>query len=126
MGATKESVVFSIGMLLWECLTLQIPFGEYEAEVAGQKIVNGERPCLSAVGESSFCEVMKACLWQEAKDRAGLESVRRECVSHFPAGKLIMTMSDGIYDRNRRIVVRSDVESGDETLEEKRTEKKDL
>ncbi|KAH7831453.1 uncharacterized protein MONOS_16964 [Monocercomonoides exilis] len=41
-GATKESVVFSIGMMLWECLTLKIPFGEYEAEVAGQKIVNGE------------------------------------------------------------------------------------
>ncbi|KAH7815478.1 uncharacterized protein MONOS_9749 [Monocercomonoides exilis] len=126
MGATKESVVFSIGMMLWECLTLQIPFGEFEAEVAGQKIVNGERPCLSAVGESSFCEVMKACLWQEAKDRAELESVRRECVSHFPAGKLIMTMSDGIYDRNKRIVVRSDVESEDEALEEKQTEKKDL
>ncbi|KAH7826807.1 uncharacterized protein MONOS_3881 [Monocercomonoides exilis] len=35
MGATKKSVVFSIGMMLWECLTLQIPFGEYEAEVAG-------------------------------------------------------------------------------------------
>eukprot|EP00770_Monocercomonoides_exilis_P014581 MONOS_14527.1-p1 / transcript=MONOS_14527.1 / gene=MONOS_14527 / organism=Monocercomonoides_exilis_PA203 / gene_product=unspecified product / transcript_product=unspecified product / location=Mono_scaffold01018:9436-10419(-) / protein_length=327 / sequence_SO=supercontig / SO=protein_coding / is_pseudo=false len=126
LGATKESVVFSIGMMLWECLTLQIPFGEYEAEVVGQKIANGERPCLSAVGESSFCEVIKACLWQEAKDRAELKSVRRECVSHFPAGKLIMTMSDGIYDRNRRIVVRSDVESGDETLEEEQTEKKDL
>ncbi|KAH7831454.1 uncharacterized protein MONOS_16965 [Monocercomonoides exilis] len=41
-GATKESAVFSIGMMLWECLTLKIPFGEYEAEVAGQKIVNGE------------------------------------------------------------------------------------
>ncbi|KAH7829094.1 uncharacterized protein MONOS_9477 [Monocercomonoides exilis] len=31
-GATKESVVFSIGMMLWECLTLQIPFGKHEAE----------------------------------------------------------------------------------------------
>ncbi|KAH7816665.1 uncharacterized protein MONOS_2949 [Monocercomonoides exilis] len=35
MGATKESVSFSIGMMLWECMTLQIPFGEYPAEVAG-------------------------------------------------------------------------------------------
>ncbi|KAH7824035.1 uncharacterized protein MONOS_9281 [Monocercomonoides exilis] len=42
MGATKESVSFSIGMMLWECLTLNIPFGEYEAEVAGDKIQNGE------------------------------------------------------------------------------------
>ncbi|KAH7822986.1 uncharacterized protein MONOS_12117 [Monocercomonoides exilis] len=42
MGAAKESVSFSIGMMLCECLTLQIPFGENEAEVAGQKIVNRE------------------------------------------------------------------------------------
>ncbi|KAH7827526.1 uncharacterized protein MONOS_2996 [Monocercomonoides exilis] len=35
MGATKESVSFSIGMMLWECLTLKIPFWEFEAEVAG-------------------------------------------------------------------------------------------
>ncbi|KAH7815605.1 uncharacterized protein MONOS_1303 [Monocercomonoides exilis] len=27
MGATKESVAFSIKMMLWECLTLKIPFG---------------------------------------------------------------------------------------------------
>ncbi|KAH7827548.1 uncharacterized protein MONOS_5642 [Monocercomonoides exilis] len=29
MGATKESVAFSIGMMLWECLTLKIPFWEF-------------------------------------------------------------------------------------------------
>ncbi|KAH7823882.1 uncharacterized protein MONOS_1080 [Monocercomonoides exilis] len=40
LGATKESVVFSTGMMLWEFLTLQIPFGEYEAEIAAQKVVN--------------------------------------------------------------------------------------
>ncbi|KAH7826368.1 uncharacterized protein MONOS_12611 [Monocercomonoides exilis] len=28
MGATKESVAFSIGMMLLECLTLKVPFGE--------------------------------------------------------------------------------------------------
>ncbi|KAH7823289.1 uncharacterized protein MONOS_785 [Monocercomonoides exilis] len=54
MGATKESVVFSIGMMLWECLTLEIPFGEYMAETAGDKIVNGERPGNGAERESSF------------------------------------------------------------------------
>ncbi|KAH7820462.1 uncharacterized protein MONOS_15164 [Monocercomonoides exilis] len=58
MDATKESVAFSIGMMLWECLTLQIPFGEYEAEVAGQKIVNGERPSVEIIGESS----LKGCV----------------------------------------------------------------
>ncbi|KAH7830845.1 uncharacterized protein MONOS_9687 [Monocercomonoides exilis] len=43
MGATKESVAFSVGMMLWECLTLDIPFGEYEAVIAGDKITKGER-----------------------------------------------------------------------------------
>ncbi|KAH7827333.1 uncharacterized protein MONOS_15353 [Monocercomonoides exilis] len=40
--ATKKTVAFSIGMMLWECLTLNVPFGEYEAETVGEKIKNGE------------------------------------------------------------------------------------
>ncbi|KAH7828042.1 uncharacterized protein MONOS_9337 [Monocercomonoides exilis] len=35
MGATKASVSFSIGMMLWECLTLDIPFSDYEVVIAG-------------------------------------------------------------------------------------------
>ncbi|KAH7824942.1 uncharacterized protein MONOS_10903 [Monocercomonoides exilis] len=42
MGATKESVAFSIGMMLWECLTLEIPLREYEGEVVGKKIERDE------------------------------------------------------------------------------------
>ncbi|KAH7815352.1 uncharacterized protein MONOS_9330 [Monocercomonoides exilis] len=42
MGATKETVSFSIGMMVWECLTLEIPFGDFEAETVGEKIKNGE------------------------------------------------------------------------------------
>ncbi|KAH7829562.1 uncharacterized protein MONOS_7202 [Monocercomonoides exilis] len=56
MGATKESVSFSIGMMLWECLTLDVPFGEYEADVAGQKIVNGERSNLEAIQKKTLKE----------------------------------------------------------------------
>ncbi|KAH7822880.1 uncharacterized protein MONOS_11564 [Monocercomonoides exilis] len=55
MRATKESVSFSIGMMLWECLTLQIPFGEYEAVTAGQKIVNRERPILCSWDSNKIC-----------------------------------------------------------------------
>ncbi|KAH7828085.1 uncharacterized protein MONOS_1613 [Monocercomonoides exilis] len=121
MGATKKSVVFSIGMMLWECLTLKVPFGDYEAVIAGQKIMNGERPRMSEVSESSFCELVKGCFWKEANERIGLESVKRECVGHFPKEKLIMTISDGIYIQNGRIVRRSYVESGDEESEERQT-----
>ncbi|KAH7828704.1 uncharacterized protein MONOS_16470 [Monocercomonoides exilis] len=39
MGATKESVAFSIGMMLWECLTLQTPFGEFEVKIVAESMI---------------------------------------------------------------------------------------
>ncbi|KAH7832778.1 uncharacterized protein MONOS_6932 [Monocercomonoides exilis] len=96
MGATKESVAFSIGMMLWECLTLEIPFDEYEGEVAGQKIVNHERPNMSAVKESNFFEIIRACLSAQPEDRLSLAGLKREFIQRFPAGAAILTMSDAI------------------------------
>ncbi|KAH7814669.1 uncharacterized protein MONOS_18495 [Monocercomonoides exilis] len=62
MGATKESVAFSIGMMLWECLTLQIPFGEYEAEIAGEKSkMERGRPCSPSARLPSLSSSMPAC-----------------------------------------------------------------
>ncbi|KAH7829865.1 uncharacterized protein MONOS_1437 [Monocercomonoides exilis] len=96
MGATKESVAFSIGMMLWECLTLQIPFGDYEAEVAGQKIVNGERPVLGSAGQSSFCSVVENCLNSLSQKRPSLTTLKRELFLHFPPGAMVLTASDAI------------------------------
>eukprot|EP00770_Monocercomonoides_exilis_P002292 MONOS_2277.1-p1 / transcript=MONOS_2277.1 / gene=MONOS_2277 / organism=Monocercomonoides_exilis_PA203 / gene_product=unspecified product / transcript_product=unspecified product / location=Mono_scaffold00046:45389-54235(+) / protein_length=2948 / sequence_SO=supercontig / SO=protein_coding / is_pseudo=false len=96
MGATKESVAFSIGMMLWECLTLQIPFGDYEAEVAGQKIVNGERPALDSAGQSSFCSVLENCLNSLSQKRPSLATLKRELFLHFPPGAMVLTASDAI------------------------------
>ncbi|KAH7824771.1 putative Protein tyrosine and serine/threonine kinase [Monocercomonoides exilis] len=96
MGATKESVVFSIGIMLWECLTLEIPFGEYEAEVAGQKIVNGERPNIDRICSSSFASVAKECWSRAPGDRPSLESLKRIFIQHFPAGAVMLTMSDAV------------------------------
>ncbi|KAH7832757.1 uncharacterized protein MONOS_5614 [Monocercomonoides exilis] len=96
MGATKESVAFSIGMMLWECLTLEIPFDEYEGEVAGQKIVNHERPNMSAVKESNFFEIIRACLSSQPEVRLSLAGLKREFIQRFPAGAAILTMSDAI------------------------------
>eukprot|EP00770_Monocercomonoides_exilis_P016385 MONOS_16339.1-p1 / transcript=MONOS_16339.1 / gene=MONOS_16339 / organism=Monocercomonoides_exilis_PA203 / gene_product=unspecified product / transcript_product=unspecified product / location=Mono_scaffold01660:7-5624(-) / protein_length=1872 / sequence_SO=supercontig / SO=protein_coding / is_pseudo=false len=69
MRATKESVVFSVGMMLWECLTLKIPFGDYSAEAAGQKIVNGERPKPEKAGSEEYGEMIKACLSASPSER---------------------------------------------------------
>ncbi|KAH7826452.1 uncharacterized protein MONOS_17372 [Monocercomonoides exilis] len=96
MGATKESVVFSIGIMLWECLTLEIPFGEYAAEVAGQKIVNGEKPDVSKVGGSSLAGVVKGCLSQDWGQRPSVNELKREFIVRFPKGAAIMTMTDAI------------------------------
>ncbi|KAH7827637.1 uncharacterized protein MONOS_7488 [Monocercomonoides exilis] len=94
--ATKKTVAFSIGMMLWESLTLQIPFGEYEAVVAGDKIVRGERPDTSKTIETSYCEVIKECLSVDRKERPTLVGLKREFIGHFPAGTVMLTVSDAI------------------------------
>ncbi|KAH7818718.1 uncharacterized protein MONOS_2154 [Monocercomonoides exilis] len=96
MGATKESVAFSIGMMLWECVTLQIPFGEYEAEIAGEKIKNGERPPMQPIGSSAFSELVNACLLVNPADRQTLTSLKRLLIQHFPTGAAILTVSDAV------------------------------
>ncbi|KAH7822795.1 uncharacterized protein MONOS_7091 [Monocercomonoides exilis] len=96
MGAAKESVSFSIGMMLWECLTLQIPFGEYEAEVAGQKIANGERPALEAVQCSSFFVLVKSCVSQSPGARPSLVQLKREFIGRFPPGAAVLTLTDAV------------------------------
>ncbi|KAH7816617.1 uncharacterized protein MONOS_6578 [Monocercomonoides exilis] len=96
MDATKESVVFSIGMMLWECLTLQIPFEEYEAETAGQKIVNGERPNVDAVKESDLAETAEGCWAGESEARLSIVELKRVFIQHFPKEAVVLTMSDAI------------------------------
>eukprot|EP00770_Monocercomonoides_exilis_P014656 MONOS_14602.1-p1 / transcript=MONOS_14602.1 / gene=MONOS_14602 / organism=Monocercomonoides_exilis_PA203 / gene_product=unspecified product / transcript_product=unspecified product / location=Mono_scaffold01033:14636-16768(+) / protein_length=710 / sequence_SO=supercontig / SO=protein_coding / is_pseudo=false len=99
MGATKESVAFSIGMMLWECLTLKIPFGEYEAEVAGQKIVNGERPNLEAIKKQTLKAIIKGCIAGETAERYSMSALKREFIQLFPPGAVMLTISDAVdYD----------------------------
>ncbi|KAH7826418.1 uncharacterized protein MONOS_8338 [Monocercomonoides exilis] len=101
MGATKESVAFSIGMMVWECLTLEIPFGEYGAEVAGQKIVNGERLGEKGIDESRVRNVEDACLSAESSKRPTLCEVMKALVGLSPVSKLVITISDAIINLER-------------------------
>ncbi|KAH7819084.1 uncharacterized protein MONOS_2048 [Monocercomonoides exilis] len=113
MGATKESVVFSIGMMLWECLTLRIPFGEYETEVAGQKIINGERPDFDHIRHSLLSHYIETCMSSDTSKRPTLMNMKREFISRFPGGGHTMTMSDAIdfYDRSGVANVESNKQS---------------
>ncbi|KAH7825460.1 uncharacterized protein MONOS_2399 [Monocercomonoides exilis] len=109
MGATKESVAFSIGMMLWECLTLQLPFGDYPAEVSGQKIVNGERPDLRKVLESSYTDVLHRTFSPQPDSRTTLIEMKREFIQRFPAGAVMLTISDAIDFENESEDMGSDV-----------------
>ncbi|KAH7817683.1 putative Protein tyrosine and serine/threonine kinase [Monocercomonoides exilis] len=95
IGATKKSVVFSIGMMLWECLTLKVPFGEYEAETAGKKIVNGERPALEKL-PAELQRYVEACWSGERKSRPTLVEVKRALFGRFPKDGAMFTVSDAI------------------------------
>ncbi|KAH7829650.1 uncharacterized protein MONOS_62 [Monocercomonoides exilis] len=96
MMSTNSSVAFSIGMMLWECLSMEIPFGEYEAEIAGKKITNGERPSICTMVKSRFYKLIKQCFAQLPNDRPSLACVKREFFNSFPADAVILTISDAI------------------------------
>ncbi|KAH7828024.1 uncharacterized protein MONOS_13018 [Monocercomonoides exilis] len=94
--ATKKTVTFSIGMMLWECLTLDVPFGEYEAEVAGKKIVSGERPIMNIVCQSSLSNSVNSCLALKSSDRPNIIELKREFFQFFPKESAILTMTDAV------------------------------
>ncbi|KAH7822291.1 uncharacterized protein MONOS_9660 [Monocercomonoides exilis] len=96
MGAIKESVSFSIGMMLWECLTLEIPFGENDAVIAGDKIEKGERPDMIKIERSSMKEIEKSCVQHYSEGRLSLKDQKREFIVHFIKGMTILTVSDAI------------------------------
>ncbi|KAH7827323.1 uncharacterized protein MONOS_15705 [Monocercomonoides exilis] len=98
--ATKESVAFSIGMMLWECLTLQIPFGEYEAGIAGDKITKGERPKLEVVQCSAFYSLVKNCVSQSPSARPSLFQLKKDFIAHFPPDAAVLTVTDAIGFEN--------------------------
>ncbi|KAH7825083.1 uncharacterized protein MONOS_17469 [Monocercomonoides exilis] len=89
------------------CLTLEIPFGEYPAEVAGQKIANGERPDVARAGSPDGVKAIIACLSMGRYARPTLTDLKRAFISHFPAGCAVLTVSDAIgleetTDRGKR------------------------
>ncbi|KAH7820544.1 uncharacterized protein MONOS_13893 [Monocercomonoides exilis] len=118
MGATEKSVAFSIGMMLWECVTLEIPFEEYEGEVAGQKIVDGKKPDEMGIEESIVKRVVDECLSSEASKRPTLTEVKKELVGMFPGGTFIVTMTDAI-------MLEESSEESEENGKDKRREKEE-
>ncbi|KAH7830082.1 uncharacterized protein MONOS_5112 [Monocercomonoides exilis] len=96
VGATKASVVFTIGVMLWECLRLEIPFFEYCGEAAFEKMRGQERPEAGEVQECGLGRVVVACWSSAVESRPSLVVVKREFIQRFPSGAVVMTVSDAI------------------------------
>eukprot|EP00770_Monocercomonoides_exilis_P006989 MONOS_6952.1-p1 / transcript=MONOS_6952.1 / gene=MONOS_6952 / organism=Monocercomonoides_exilis_PA203 / gene_product=unspecified product / transcript_product=unspecified product / location=Mono_scaffold00228:74889-80477(+) / protein_length=1862 / sequence_SO=supercontig / SO=protein_coding / is_pseudo=false len=107
MGATKKSVVFSIGMMLWECLTLQIPFGEYEAVIAGDKIAKGEALSMCGNTPSTFSLIVSECLSFQPSNRPSLVSISREFFQKFPESAKLPTMTDALFTNQQSAISRN-------------------
>ncbi|KAH7826857.1 uncharacterized protein MONOS_13856 [Monocercomonoides exilis] len=107
MGATKKSVVFSIGMMLWECLTLHIPFGEYESVIAGDKIAKGEALSMCRNTPSTFSLVVSECLSFQPSNRPSLVSISREFFQKFPESAKLPTMTDALFTNQQSAISRN-------------------
>ncbi|KAH7820107.1 uncharacterized protein MONOS_2842 [Monocercomonoides exilis] len=97
MRATKESVAFAIGMMLWECLTLEIPFEEFDTEIAGQKILSGEKPCFESIKQSRFFDLVSSCLSQKVESRPTLLDMKKELFVVYGKDECVMMMADTIF-----------------------------
>jgi serine/threonine protein kinase len=72
---TERADVFSLGVIMWEVATRELPFaGDENARVALQ-IVEGKRPSIPANLPPGYADLMQACWHGEALQRPSAEEV---------------------------------------------------
>ncbi|KAK2942778.1 hypothetical protein BLNAU_22296 [Blattamonas nauphoetae] len=64
--------VFSLGLILWEIETGQVPFGEVDAVTACRQMKLGVVPPMDKVADSSFSELILRCLSVDPSKRPSL------------------------------------------------------
>ncbi|KAH7822591.1 uncharacterized protein MONOS_17625 [Monocercomonoides exilis] len=78
-----------------KCLTLEIPFWECEAETVGKKIVM-EKDQIWLQFALFFCELVKLTVSEKQGARPTPSELKREFIQRFPAGAVILTISDAV------------------------------
>eukprot|EP01099_Mayorella_cantabrigiensis_P003735 TRINITY_DN281_c0_g1_i4.p1 TRINITY_DN281_c0_g1~~TRINITY_DN281_c0_g1_i4.p1 ORF type:complete len:375 (-),score=70.00 TRINITY_DN281_c0_g1_i4:82-1206(-) len=63
-----KSDVFSFGMVLWEFVTVQVPFGDANPLTVLQLVENGDRPFIPAACPPSFKKLITEC-WSQSPDQ---------------------------------------------------------
>ncbi|KAA6371599.1 MAG: hypothetical protein EZS28_032875, partial [Streblomastix strix] len=78
-GISNElSVVFSLGIILWEIVTSEIPFGEVDSFNASNRIMNGQRPYLSGINNTPVGNLIEKCWAQYPTQRISLDDLYKE------------------------------------------------
>ncbi|KAK2964175.1 hypothetical protein BLNAU_706 [Blattamonas nauphoetae] len=67
--------IFSLGMILWEIHTREVPFAEVPAASACIRLVSGERPSLARVSDTTQAMLIERCWAQDPRRRPGIEEV---------------------------------------------------
>ncbi|KAK2959208.1 hypothetical protein BLNAU_5766 [Blattamonas nauphoetae] len=68
----SQASVFSLGLVLWEIDTGQVPFREFDAMNAGRQGVLGVQPNLGLVEDKDLAEMIGRCVQMEPVDRVSL------------------------------------------------------
>ncbi|KAK2961859.1 hypothetical protein BLNAU_3296 [Blattamonas nauphoetae] len=79
-----KAAVFSLGLLLWEVETGQVPFGEQDGVNECRQIVAGTLPPMDGIGLDSMKELIADCMALDPKKRPTLDEVA-SCLDSLPA-----------------------------------------
>ncbi|KAK2949911.1 hypothetical protein BLNAU_15140 [Blattamonas nauphoetae] len=71
----SRAAVFSLGLVLWEIETGDVPFGEYDALNARRQIVAGTRPKLESIPDSDLREIISSCFVMDPTQRPTLDTI---------------------------------------------------
>ncbi|KAK2953638.1 hypothetical protein BLNAU_11359 [Blattamonas nauphoetae] len=71
----SQASVFSLGLILWEIETGQVPYGEQDGANAARQIAAGVPPDLSQVKNTEMKELIEMCLALNPKDRPQLADI---------------------------------------------------
>jgi serine/threonine protein kinase len=70
---TKRADVFSLGVIMWEVATRELPFASDENARMALHIVEGKRPAVPANVPPGYADLMQACWHGEAVQRPSAE-----------------------------------------------------
>ncbi|KAK2953421.1 hypothetical protein BLNAU_11707 [Blattamonas nauphoetae] len=83
----SKAAVFSLGLMLWEIETGQVPFAEQDGVNAQRQVGIGVLPAMESWTEEWKVSLIRSCLNLSPDDRPTLDSIVKKLDSHLTDGK---------------------------------------